>query len=378
MADADEGDAEVRGEGGTGSASTLAAPSFVYVGGWADGTYPFRTYALDRATGALTQVGGDASLGANPSYSVGSADGRFIYVANEAWSGTPGVTVATIDARGVPSFRAQVPLDAGGTPVFTSLAGTSVLLAADYNGGRALSYRIEADGSLRGPLDVEKFEGPRAGASPETHSFVAHPSGRYAYAPNKAIDRIAQLSLDLATGKLTPLPGEPFAVAEDEPRIIAFSPRGDHAYVMHEKASTLVTFRVGVDGRLQKMDSKSTLPSNTTGASLGAHVRVHPSGKYVYASNRDGDVSTIAAFAIEADGTPRLLGHTPSGGKGPRHFDIDPDGRWLVVANQGTRGGRDGTLTVFEIGGDGRLTPRGKPVTGLVEPTSATLVTRAP
>jgi 6-phosphogluconolactonase len=157
--------------------------------------------------------------------------------------------------------------------------------------------------------------------------------------------------------------------------VIAFHPRGAYAYVMHERASTLVTYRVGPDGGLHERASCATLPPNATGASLGAHVLVHRSGAHAYASNRDGDVSSLAIFALADPSQPRLLGHVPSGGNGPRHFDIDATGRWLVVANQGSRHGSDGTLAVFEIGGDGGLTPRGAPVTGLVEPTNATVVT---
>ena len=355
-------------------ATSDTSRSLVYVGGWADGAYPYRTYALDRSTGALSRVGDDVDLGESPSYTAGSADGRFVYVANEASKAQPGVTVAALADTGAPARRMQAGID-GGALVFTSIVpGGKLLLAADYARGRALVFPIHADGSLGGLTDVHAFAPPAGGDSAQTHSFVPHPSGRFAYAPNKATDRIAQFALD-GSGKLTPL-HEPFAHGDDEPRVIAFHPAGELAYVMHEKASTLVTYRVDLDGTLRKLDRKSTLPPNATGASLGAHVLVHPSGKYVYVSNRDGDLSTIASFALAADGKPRLLGHTLSGGKGPRHFDVDPSGAWMVVANQGTRHGSDGTLAVFAIAPDGSLSPHGTPVGGLREPTSAALVTQ--
>jgi 6-phosphogluconolactonase len=84
---------------------------------------------------------------------------------------------------------------------------------------------------------------------------------------------------------------------------------------------------------------------------------VHPSGKFLYASNRGHD--SIAVFAIDA-GTGRLtpLEYTPSGGKTPRNFDLDPSGRWMLVTNHGNN-----VAMVFRIDqATGKLTPVGSPV----------------
>src|SRR5581483_94126 len=87
-------------------------------------------------------------------------------------------------------------------------------------------------------------------------------------------------------------------------------------------------------GRLTEKQTVPTLPAGAdrNGAST-AEVVVHPSGKFVYGSNRGNN--TIVGFAIDgATGHLSLIGHQGEGIKTPRNFTIDPTGRWLLVANQ--------------------------------------------
>jgi 6-phosphogluconolactonase len=87
----------------------------------------------------------------------------------------------------------------------------------------------------------------------------------------------------------------------------------------------------------------STLQLGFTGENSGAEIATHPSGKFLYASNRGHD--SIAAFRIdEAKGTLTSLDRVSTQGKTPRGFEIDPSGRFLVAANQNS-----GTLVVFRI-----------------------------
>ena len=84
---------------------------------------------------------------------------------------------------------------------------------------------------------------------------------------------------------------------------------------------------------------------------------MHPSGKFVYGSNRGHN--SIAIFAIDpATGKLTAVGHQGDGIKTPRNFDIDPTGKWLVVANQ------DGdSLIVFAVDPEDReLKPTGQKV----------------
>jgi 6-phosphogluconolactonase len=79
-----------------------------------------------------------------------------------------------------------------------------------------------------------------------------------------------------------------------------------------------------------------------------------PSGKYVYVSNRVHN--SIAAF--KWDGSKLApIGHATEGINIPRNFNIDPTGKWMLVANQD---GND--VVVFEVGEDGLPKPTGHKV----------------
>jgi 6-phosphogluconolactonase len=84
---------------------------------------------------------------------------------------------------------------------------------------------------------------------------------------------------------------------------------------------------------------------------------VHPSGRFLYASNRGHD--SIAVFAIESrTGRLSLIEHQSTRGKTPRHFAIDPTGRWLLAENQDSD-----NIVVFRLDpATGRLTPTGQEV----------------
>ncbi len=89
---------------------------------------------------------------------------------------------------------------------------------------------------------------------------------------------------------------------------------------------------------------------------------MHPSGKFLYASNRGLD--TIAVFSINSKkGTLMLLAEVPTLGKTPRGFSIDPTGRYLFVANQDSD-----NVVQFRI----------NPTTGLLSPTGQVLQAPSP
>ncbi len=70
---------------------------------------------------------------------------------------------------------------------------------------------------------------------------------------------------------------------------------------------------------------------------------MHPSGKFLYASNRGDD--SIAIYAIdESKGTLTQVGRVPTGGKEPRSFEIDPTGALLFAQNQ-----KSDNIVVFKI-----------------------------
>jgi 6-phosphogluconolactonase len=99
------------------------------------------------------------------------------------------------------------------------------------------------------------------------------------------------------------------------------------------------------------------LPRDFTGSSSCAEIEVHPSGKFVYASNRGHD--SLAVYQVnKKTGELTLLQHQPTGGRTPRHFALDPSGKWLLAANQDSD-----SVVVFSVDSEsGRLAPAGQSV----------------
>src|SRR5262249_17083211 len=139
------------------------------------------------------------------------------------------------------------------------------------------------------------------------------------------------------------------------PRHFAFHPSGKFAYVINEMANTVTAFAYDASrGVLTEIQSVATLPDRYKDTSHTAEVVVHPSGKFLYGSNRGHD--SLAIFAIDpATGKLTTRGHQSTGGKTPRNFAIDPSGKWLLAENQGS-----GTIVVLQVDPQtGGLTPSG-------------------
>ena len=99
------------------------------------------------------------------------------------------------------------------------------------------------------------------------------------------------------------------------------------------------------------------LPKAFTGESTAAEIEVHPSGRFLYASNRGAD--SIAQLDIDPKtGLSKMAGNVSTQGKIPRGFGIDPEGKYLFAGNQDSD-----TLAPFRIDPiSGGLSPLGEPL----------------
>jgi 6-phosphogluconolactonase len=279
---------------------------------------------VDPATGALSPVGAIPAFAASPSFL--AVSGSHLYAVSESQSRVGAYAIEP--ATGALTFINDV--DAGGSgPAHISVdRGGHFALVANYDGGSVSVLAIRPDGGLDAPRQTLSV-----GAN--AHMILTDPSNHFVFVPCKGADRIAQLTFDPATGALAPNPVPQLTTAAGAgPRHLAFAPDGRHAYLINENASTLTALAYdGATGRLSALQTVSTLPANATGSNTGAEVWVHPSGKFVYGSNRGHD--SIVTFAIApTTGLLTLAGHTPTGGATPRDFTLDPAGARLYVANQ--------------------------------------------
>jgi 6-phosphogluconolactonase len=222
-----------------------------------------------------------------------------------------------------------------------------MLLAANFGGGSIAAFPLNGDGSLRPSSafiqDTGSGPNPRQ-AAPHAHSFNFSPDGKLAVEAEFGTDKLMLYKPDLAAGTLAPADPAFVALAPGSaPRHFAFHPNGRFAYSVNEIDSTVTALTYdAARPTLKVIQSVSTLPADFKSASTAAEVVVHPSGKFLYASNRGHH--SIAVFAIEADGKLRAVAHVPSGGRTPRGFSVDPTGRWLIAANQDTH-----NLVVYSI-----------------------------
>jgi 6-phosphogluconolactonase len=252
----------------------------------------------------------------------------------------------------------------GGSPCHLSVdhSGRHVLVA-NYGGGSVASLPIAADGSV-GPASslvqhVGQGADPKRQKGPRGHMIETDARNEFALAADLGLDQVLVYRFDAKSGALTPAE-PPFARVEPAsgPRHFAFSPDGRDVYVLNEMKITVTGFKYG-NGKLTEFQTVSALPAGAaiTPADSGAEILVHPSGRFVYSSQRGPD--NIAVFARDAaSGKLTLVEHVATGGKAPRGFGIDPSGRWLVAGNQ-----KSDQVVVFAIDSrTGRLTSAGPPV----------------
>jgi len=229
----------------------------------------------------------------------------------------------------------------GTGPCHVSVAGKMVF-AANYGGGSIAAYQTQDDGSLKPASTFVQHKGssvnPDRQKGPHAHGVVPDPSGRFLYVPDLGLDQVLVYKIDGAAGTIAPA-SPPFTAitpAGSGPRHIALSRDGKHAYVITEMFCTIGVFdRNATSGALSPVQTISTLPAGQAvekGFST-AEVLLHPSGKFLYGSNRGHN--SLAVYAVDQkSGQLTLVQHLPTGGKTPRAFNIDPTGTFLVVGNQ--------------------------------------------
>ena len=333
-----------------GTLSTAGSKSLpvyfgTYTGGQSQGIY---RSVLDLETAELSAPV-LASEAKNPSFLEIHPNGKFAYAVSESGGGGT-VSAYAIDATtGTLQFLNQQP-SGGSGPCHVNIDHTGKnVLVTNYNSGSVSVIPIEPDGKLAKPTSFVQHEGssinPNRQKGPHAHSVNLSPDNRFAFVADLGIDKIMVYKLDAEKGTITPN-DPPFArlKAGSGPRHFAFHPNGKFAYVINELACAVTAFAYDSGaGTLSEMQTIATLPEDFKGSSTCAEVRVHPSGKFLYGSNRGHD--SIAVYRIDqAKGTLTLVEFETADIKTPRNFNIDPTGKLCLVANQ------DGnSVVVFRI-----------------------------
>jgi len=339
----------------------------VYVGTYTDhGSKGIYAYRFDSSSGKLTSLG-LAAEAAEPSFLAVDSGGRFLYAVNETltYSGQPTGAVSAFAMQpesGNLSLLNQVSSRDEGPAHITLDRTGKYALVANYTRGSVAAFPVLKDGRLGEASSFVQHKGssvnPERQKGPHAHAIALSPDNRFAVVADLGLDQLLVYLFDAAKGILGAKPQIVKAAPGAGPRHLVFSSTGRFLYVINELQSTVVTYSYdAATGALHELQTISTLPKGFIGNSTAAEIEIHPSGKFLFASNRGSD--NVAVFAIDSQtGSLTHVETDPTGGKTPRNFAIDPTGSWLLAANQDSD-----DIVVFRIDQmTGRLTATGDPI----------------
>jgi 6-phosphogluconolactonase len=330
----------------------VLASMLIFIGSFSSsGAEGISVAEFDPASGAITELR-SAARAENPTFLARHPKLPIVYAVNELGGPGGGFVSAFAVENGTLRLLERVP-SGGNSPCHIEVnpAG-GVLVVAHYGGPGVTSFKLDERGI---PHLVSKVAHSGSSVnrsrqtSPHPHAVHFSPDGSEVFVPDLGTDRVEIYQVDSATGKLER--SATIAVAPGSgPRHLAFDCSGRAAFVVHELSSEVEVFKRGEEG-WKSAQKLSTLPPNFTSSNTAAEIALHPSGRFLFVSNRGAN--TIAAFNVKADSSLEPISQTSAGGKTPRHFAIAPGGHWLLAGNQDSA-----SISRFRIdSGSGALAP---------------------
>lgn len=314
-----------------------------HVDGKAEGIY---VYKMNMETGELSPS--DTITGViNPSYLTVHPNGKYLYAVNELADNTADI-VGKVTAfemnveEGTFNLLNQVSSE-GDAPCHISIDPSGqFVLVANYVMGTVASYAILENGQLSEARSVHQHQRKAAPAfrqeSAHAHAILPGMQGQGIFAVDLGTDEIVHYQLD-SIGQLQPL-----TTTNVQPgggcRHLAFHPTQAWCYVLNELRRNIEAFRYeNPQTPMTRFQNMFTLEEEIKeGTIFSAAIKVHPSGKFLYASNRGlngNKQQNIVMYRIDQKrGNLTFLGSHNTKGLVPRDFEIDPSGQFLLVANQ--------------------------------------------
>ncbi len=340
-----------------GRRPSSAVARFVYVGTYtapgvppggthpsmAEGIYVFR---MDPSNGDLIPL--QIVPASNPSFLALDPSLTHLYSVNED---TAGHVSAYAINNGKLTFLNTASANGQFTTHINVHPSGQYFYAANYGTGNFPVYRILGNGSIGAMTDEFQSVGNGTGPNParqegpHAHQILTDLDGLHVFGVDLGADKVNALNLDLGTGLFSAntVPFAPVASGSG-PRHMAFHPDRQHAYVLDELVSSITAFTYDPPrGAFIWIQTISTLPSKFTGTNTTAEIRIHPSGRFLYNTNRGHN--TVTMYEIDQKtGMLDVIGWESTRGEWPRGMNIDPSGTFLYAANQNTD-----TIAVFRI-----------------------------
>lgn len=318
--------------------------------GKGEGIYVFR---LNPKTGELNLI--NKGFGKpNPSYLALDPTKKYLYAVNEM-KNFKGLESGAVSALSLDPESGKLTLlnrraTHGTDPCHLIINDANThLMVANFASGSLSVFPIRSDGSLKPVSCFIQHKGRSIHefrqASPHVHNIQLDKSNKRAFVVDLGCDKVFIYNTDFRKGKLTV--SDPAYIeikAGEGPRHCVFHPSGRYFYVINELGSSLYSYQYDESkGKLELLQTISTLPDHYTRESTAAAVKILPGGHYLYASNRGHN--SISGYKINPNtGILSLVSITSTKGSMPRDFDFDPKGNYLFAVNQDSH-----NIVVFKV-----------------------------
>ena len=348
---------------------TLHAESLhVYFGTGGPGAKGIYRASFNTESGKLSPAELAAEIG-SPGFLAMHPDGNKLYaVAN--FPGGPGAAGYRIGKDGALTPINTSPTgDGGGAHIAVHPSG-KLFLTAQYGGGSVALFPLDAEGRL-GEVKLTEHEGGSRVVkgrqdSPHPHWCGFSPDGRFALVPDLGLDGIVIYRVDLEESSIE-RHGFAASVPGGGPRHMRFSPDGRFIYLLNELSLSVTTF--AWDAANATAQQLATIPALSEEAkskeafNSAAEILVHPSGRFVYSSNRGHDSVTVYRADPETAAL-EVIQVQPIRGAFPRNINLAPGGGWLLAA-----GADSNTVAVHRVNSEtGELTYQTKGIINVPAP----------
>lgn len=288
--------------------------------------------------------------GEKPSFIAWDEKTKRIFAINETedFEGDQGAVASFLPGNERPEFGNRVPSQ-GKLPVHVRfLKPSNSLLVCNYTSGSVAVFPVHDNGRIGQSSDTIQHTGSgpnqKRQSSPHAHQSVISPDGRFVFIIDLGLDEVRKYSFNNGRLESDATPVAYKTKAGFGPRQMVFHPDQTHAFLVHEIQSVVTFLKYDPQsGTFGEIKSLPTIPFDFKNENKCGSVKITPDGKMLYVSNRGHD--SIASFSVDVHKESFELNHfTPTEGKWPRDFCIDPKGELLVAANQ-----KSDTLTTFKI-----------------------------
>ena len=218
-----------------------------------------------------------------------------------------------------------------------------ILLGASFGRGVVSSYLLKEDGSIGEPvthLALPRFPKGKSDLA-RAHDVEFNHDGSLAFVPDISNNRV--YTLDVNDRGVLIRRSEATSDSFEGPRHLTLNEENTRLYVLNQKGSSIVAFDHDEKGKLTEFQSIPTIPEDYDGQqNHSAEILIHPSGKFIYASNRNHD--SLAVYKIDSRGKLTQVQSISSGGASPWSFVFDESGRFIICSNR-----KSNNLVVFGV-----------------------------